>query len=95
MNEDKVQLQHPEGKKLSRVDKKTYDLIRAEILKILASGEEIKPMALLGEVSENLKGKLEGNIAWYAEGVKLDMETKKELVHDRKRGSITKPEGQL
>lgn len=88
MDEQKVQLQHPEGKKLTQINAKVYQLIHDEIINILKSTEHIKPMVMLDQVASNLIGKIDGNIKWYAEGVKLDMEAKKELVHDRKKGLI-------
>lgn len=94
MSDDKIQLQHPEGKKLPQIDRAKYDAIHAEMTRIISEVGEIKPTALLARADENLQGKVEGNIAWYAESIKLDMEAKGEIVHDRKRGIIYRKEGE-
>jgi len=40
-------------------------------------GKELTHSELLDKVNKGLKGKFSGNISWYAETVKLDLEARK------------------
>ena len=84
----KIQLEHPDGKHAIRMDENKYNLIHKEMLKVIKEKKRIKPMLLLEEISQRLKGKIEGSIKWYGQSVKLDMEAKKQITHDRKMGVI-------
>ncbi len=84
----KIQLEHPEGKNAIRMDENKYQVIHKEIVKVIKEKKSIQPMMLLEEVSKRLSGKIEGSIKWYGCSVKLDMEAKKQIEHDRKKGLI-------
>ncbi len=84
----KIQLEHPEGKNAIRMDEEKYRVIHKEMVKVIKEKKSIKPMMLLEEVSNRLRGKVEGSIKWYGCSVKLDMEAKKQIEHDRKKGLI-------
>ncbi len=84
----KIQTLHPQGKKAVRIDRAKYDPIRETIIEILQETSQMKPMKLLHTVADRLEGQIQGSIAWYAETVKLDMEARGELEHDRKQGLL-------
>lgn len=73
---EKVKLLHPQGKQLPNIDKGKYDLIKKQIVGIL-SKSELTHDELFAQLNKELEGKFEGNISWYAEGVKLDLEARK------------------
>lgn len=79
--EEKVQLMHPAGKKLSRIDKSKYDRIRTAILGSLKKAplghKEMKDAILLDFKKKKIK--FEGAVEWYMEGVKLDLEATKQI----------------
>ena len=81
MKEEKVQLMHPEGKKLPRIDKTKYDALRKAILTVLKKGPlthtGMKDAVLL-DFRKN-KTKFQGAVEWYMEGVKLHLETTKQI----------------
>lgn len=81
MKEEKVQLQHPQGKNMPKIDMEKYELIKTEMLEVL-KGRELTHTVLLKEVEDHLRGTFEGNVGWYAEGVKLDLEAKKLIKRD-------------
>jgi hypothetical protein len=81
MKEEKIQLIHPAGKKLPRIDKSKYDQMRKAILESL----EKEPLThrqmhktILGAFQKN-KIKFDGAVEWYLEGVKLDLEATKQI----------------
>lgn len=81
MKEEKIQLMHPEGKKLPRIDKSKYDVMRKTILSSLKKGAlthtELKDAILLNFKQKKIK--FEGAVEWYMEGVKLDLEAIKQI----------------
>ena len=89
MNE-KVQLLHPEGKKLARIDKDKYDVVRKAILQALKKGP-LRHKELLEAVLADFKKhktKFEGAVEWYMEGVKLDLEANKLIVRLKDKASF-------
>jgi hypothetical protein len=79
---EKIQLLHPHGKKLARIDKDKYDLIRKAILKALKKGP-LQHAAMLETILADFKKgkvKFEGAVEWYMEGVKLDLEATKVIL---------------
>jgi len=87
-NPDKILTLHPQGKNGVNMDKDKYDVIKAAILDLLEDGVERKPMQMLNEVADRLAGQVEGSIGWYAETVKLDLEARGVIEHDRKKGLL-------
>lgn len=73
---EKIQLRHPQGKHGVNIDQKKYESMKQAMLSILR-GKELTHDELFGKLDKRLKGKFEGNISWYAEGVKLDLEARK------------------
>jgi len=84
---EKIKTLHPDPDKNGvNIDRTKYDLVRAGIFDVLGNAEEMKPMKLFDGVADHLKGQMEGSIAWYSVSVKLDMEARGEIEHDRRKG---------
>src|SRR5258705_12561372 len=81
MIDEKVQLLHPLGKKLARMDKKKYDVMRKASIQSLKSGP-LTHKELLEKIEKGFqknKTKFDGSVEWYMEGVKLDLEATKQI----------------
>jgi hypothetical protein len=79
MNE-KIQLQHPAGKKAVKIDTDKYIVIKNAIIKSLKKKVELTHTELLDSVVDVLaksKADFEGAVGWYMESVKLDLEATK------------------
>lgn len=72
---DKILTEHPLGKSGKNIDKRTYEIFKEAILSTLQDNE-LTHAELIDRLNENLKGKFSGNIGWYAETMKLDLEAK-------------------
>jgi hypothetical protein len=75
MSEEKILTKHPQGKSGKNIDKQKYDVIRQEILSAL-EGSELTHAELFNQLKERLTARFEGNISWYGETVKLDLEAR-------------------
>ncbi len=85
----KIQTLHPDpAKKGVNIDRAKYDLVRAEVIKSMTENPQLKPMQMFDAVGAALKGRMEGSGAWYSVTVKLDMEARGEIIHDRKKGQM-------
>ena len=67
---------HPQGKSGKNINKKSYDTIKKEIL-IILKDKTLTHTELFDVLIKNLTGKFPGNISWYGETVKLDLEARK------------------
>jgi hypothetical protein len=76
MIEEKILTKHPQGKSGKNISKQTYDLFKDTILSILKN-KELTHTELFNQLNKKLKGKFSGNINWYGETVKLDLEARK------------------
>ena len=76
MTEEKILTKHPLGKSGKNIDKQNYETLKGAILSALRS-KELTHTELLDRVDKSLKSKFSGNINWYAETVKLDLEARK------------------
>ncbi len=76
MAEDKILTKHPLGKTGRNVDKEKYDTLKEAILSLLR-GKELTHTELFEQLNKKLKGRFSGNISWYGETVKLDLEARK------------------
>lgn len=86
----KIQTLHPDPNKQGvNIDRHKFDLVRGGIFKMLEHTPPMKPMKLFAAVAMELDGQMEGSIMWYAVSVKLDMEARGELTHDRKKGIVS------
>lgn len=76
MAEEKILTKHPQGKTGRNISKKSYDTLKSAILTTLRK-KELTHTELFEQLNEKLKGKFDGNISWYGETVKLDLEARK------------------
>ena len=76
MIEEKILTKHPQGKSGKNISRQTYDLFKDTILSILKN-KELTHEELFNQLNKKLKGKFSGNISWYGETVKLDLEARK------------------
>jgi hypothetical protein len=74
--EEKILTRHPLGKSGRNISKQNYEILKQAIISALQD-KELTHDELLDQVNQSLKGKFEGNIGWYAETVKLDLEARK------------------
>ena len=76
MAEEKILTKHPQGKTGRNINKTTYETLKTAILAALRK-KELTHTELFEHLNKNLKGKVDGNISWYGETVKLDLEARK------------------
>ncbi len=76
MAEDKILTKHPLGKSGKNIDKQKYETLKKTILSVLQK-KELTHTELFTQFNKALKGKFSGNISWYGETVKLDLEARK------------------
>ncbi len=76
MAEEKILTKHPQGKTGRNISRKSYDTLKTAILGALRK-KELTHTELFEQLNKNLKGKFDGNISWYGETVKLDLEARK------------------
>ena len=76
MAEEKILTKHPQGKTGRNISKKNYETLKTAILSALQK-KELTHTELFEQLNKNLKGKFDGNISWYGETVKLDLEARK------------------
>jgi hypothetical protein len=75
MFEEKILTRHPRGKTGRNISKESYDAVKSAILSSLKA-KDLTHTELFGEVRKKLKA-FSGNVDWYAETVKLDLEARK------------------
>ena len=76
MTSKKILTKHPLGKSGRNIDRKKYDTLKKVILSALRKNE-LTHTELFSRLNKSLKDKFSGNISWYGETVKLDLEAKK------------------
>jgi len=76
MAEAKILTKHPMGKSGRNINKKDYETIKAAILSALGK-RELTHTELTDQVKHSLENRFTGNISWYTETVKLDLEARK------------------
>ena len=76
MKEEKILTKHPLGKSGKNISKQNYETLKKAIVSALRN-KELTHTELLAQLNKNLKGKFPGNIGWYGETVKLDLEARK------------------
>jgi plasmid replication initiation protein len=79
MAEDKVLTKHPLGKRGRSISKQKYEAVKRAMLSALRS-REMTHTELFKALVTKLKGKFDGNISWYGETVKLDLEARKAII---------------
>ena len=78
MADEKILTRHPQGKSGRSIDKAKYDKVAKAIRSALRE-DELTHTDLMSRVKEALDGRFDGNISWYAETVKLDLEARKAI----------------
>jgi len=76
MTSNKILTKHPLGKSGKNIDRKKYDSLMKAILAALRK-DDLTHTELFSRLNNSLKGKFSGNISWYGETVKLDLEARK------------------
>ena len=76
MAEKTILTKHPLGKRGRNISRQKYDALKKAILSSLRS-KELAHTELFARLHHRLKGRFSGNISWYAETVKLDLEARK------------------
>ncbi len=76
MTEEKILTKHPLGKSGKNISKQKYETLKNAILSALRN-KELTHTELFNNLNKSLKSKFSGNISWYAETVKLDLEARK------------------
>ena len=84
MSEQRILTKHPKGKSGKNVTEQNYETLKKAILSTLRN-KELTHTELFDELERRLRPTFSGNISWYGETVKLDLEAprdNRELVRD-------------
>jgi hypothetical protein len=73
---EKILTKHPLGKSGKKIDREKYNTLKKAILSALRK-TDLTHTELFSRLNKILKGKFSGNISWYGETVKLDLEARK------------------
>src|SRR5439155_27232024 len=76
MPDEKILTKHPLGKSGKNISKQKYETLKKAIVSALRN-KELTHTELFNQLNKSLKSKFSGNISWYAETVKLDLEARK------------------
>lgn len=76
MADEKILTKHPLGKNGKNIDRVKYETLKKAIVSALLK-KELTHDELFERLNKSLKGKFSGNISWYGETVKLDLEARK------------------
>jgi hypothetical protein len=74
--EEKILTKHPLGKSGKNVSKQNYETVKQALMRALRN-KELSHTELMKQLKKSLKSSFSGNISWYAETVKLDLEARK------------------
>jgi hypothetical protein len=73
---EKIQTQHPQGKKGVNISRAKYDQMRDAIEAVLREAGALTATEISDRVEERLAGRFEGSIRWYSVTVKQDLEAR-------------------
>jgi hypothetical protein len=76
MKEEKILTKHPLGKNGKNIDKQKYETLKKAILSALQN-KDLTHTELFNQLNKSLKSKFSGNVSWYTETVKLNLEARK------------------
>ena len=76
MAEEKILTKHPLGKSGKNISKQKYGVLKEAILSTLQN-RELTHTELFKQLNKRLGSRFAGNISWYGETVKLDLEARK------------------
>ncbi len=74
--EKKILTKHPLGKNGKNISQDKYELMKRAILAALRKKQRTHT-ELFEDLNKSLENKFAGNVSWYAETVKLDLEARK------------------
>ena len=74
--EEKILTKHPLGKSGKNINRRKYETLKEAILSALKN-KELTHTELFNQLDKSLKSKFSGNVSWYGETVKLDLEARK------------------
>lgn len=75
MTTEKILTKHPLGRSGRNIERNKYETLKKTILSALRKNE-FTHTELFNRLNESLKGRFSGNISWYGETVKLDLEAR-------------------
>jgi hypothetical protein len=76
MAEEKILTKHPLGKRGINISRQKYETLKKAILSALRN-KELTHAELFNQLKNSLKNRFSGNVSWYGETVKLDLEARK------------------
>lgn len=76
MSEEKVITKHPLGKTGRNISRQKYDTVKKAIV-LLLKDNELTHTELFDQLNKRLKNQFAGDVNWYGETVKLDLEARK------------------
>jgi uncharacterized protein DUF6958 len=76
MAEEKIMTKQPLGKTGRNISRQKYDTLKRAILSVLKDSE-LTHTELFKQLNKSLKDGFSGNVSWYGETVKLDLEARK------------------
>ena len=74
--EKKILTKHPLGKNGKNISRDKYELMKKAILAALRK-KQLTHTELFEDLNKSLENKFTGNVSWYGETVKLDLEARK------------------
>ncbi|SYZ73005.1 conserved hypothetical protein [Candidatus Zixiibacteriota bacterium] len=74
-SEEKILTKHPQGKRGVNISKSKYERVKKEILSLLRKAEPTHT-ELFKLLNDKLQDRFDGNISWYGETIKLDLEAR-------------------
>lgn len=84
---DTFQTKNPDSKKKGvNIDKEKYEMIKDEIVGVLLWQPGMTHTELNDTIAKKLGNTFKGDVGWYVETVKLDLEARK-LIKRRKKGA--------
>ena len=78
MEEEKILTKHPLGKSGKNISRQKYQTMKQAILSILED-KELTHTELFDQLNKRLRNTFSGNVSWYGETVKLDLEARKRI----------------
>jgi len=75
-NDEKTLTKHPLGKRGVNISSEKYDAVKKAIVAALRK-KQLTHTELSEQVNQSLENEFDGNINWYNETVKLDLEASK------------------
>jgi hypothetical protein len=76
MPEEKIITRHPQRKTGRNISRQKYEAVKEAILAAL-NKKELTHTELFNQLNKSLRDRFSGNVSWYGETVKLDLEARK------------------